>query len=124
MNFIKGHINGNTFIAEDGYEFELKGYDKEILAKAEAKEKVIMGFRPECCAVEDLGKKGVLKEELLVEVSEMLGDTMNIYGYVGENNVVVRTNPFTKYVVGEPLRFDVLHEHIIFFDAESENIID
>jgi hypothetical protein len=54
----------------------------------------------------------------------MLGDTMNIYGYVGENNVVVRTTPFTKYVVGEPLRFDVLHEHIIFFDAESENIID
>ena len=99
-------------------------YADKINEKAEAKEKVVMGFRPECCAVEDLGTKNVLKEELLVEVSEMLGDTMNIYGYVGKNNVVVRTNPFTKYVVGEPLRFDVLHEHIIFFDAESENIID
>ena len=66
MNFIKGQVKGETFVAEDGYEFNLKGYDKEILAKAEAKEKVIMGFRPECCAVEDLGKKGVLKEVLLV----------------------------------------------------------
>ena len=124
MNFIKGKVEGEVFTAEDGYKVELKGYNPAILEKASKCENVIMGFRPECCAVEDLGKKGVLKEELLVEVSEMLGDTMNIYGYVGENNVVVRTNPFTKYVVGEPLRFDVLHEHIIFFDAESENIID
>ena len=124
MNFIKGQVNGETFVAEDGYEFNLKGYNSEILEKASKLESVIMGFRPECCAVEDLGNKNVLKEELLVEVSEMLGDTMNIYGYVGKNSVVVRTTPFTKYVVGEPLRFDVLHEHIIFFDAESENIID
>ena len=124
MNFIKGQVKGETFVAEDGYEFNLKGYNSEILEKASKLESVIMGFRPECCAVEDLGNKNVLKEELLVEVSEMLGDTMNIYGYVGKNSVVVRTTPFTKYVVGEPLRFDVLHEHIIFFDAERENIID
>ena len=83
-----------------------------------------MGFRPECCAVEDLGKKGVLKEELLVEVSEMLGDTMNIYGYMGKNSVVVRTNPFTKYEVNKPFSFEVLYDHVIFFDCASENIIE
>ena len=124
MNFVEGKVSGETFIADDGHEFNLKGYDREILEKAEKFEKVIMGFRPECCSIEELAGEKVLKESIDVEVAEMLGDTMNIYGYIGKNNVVVRTTPFTKYEVNKPLRFDVSYDHIVFFDKESENIID
>ena len=124
MNFITGTVKGNTFTAEDGSEFVLDGYDINILRKAEKLEKVVMGFRPECCSVEELQGDRVLKESIVVEVSEMLGDTMNIYGYIGKNSVVVRTTPFTKYTINEPLRFDVSYDHILFFDKESENIID
>ena len=124
MNFIKGNVKGEAFISEDGHEYVLKGYNKAILEKAEKLNKVVMGFRPECCSVERIEEGNVLKEAIKVEVAEMLGDTMNIYGYINKTSVVVRTTPFTKYQINEPLYFDVKHEHILFFDAESENIIE
>ena len=124
MNFIKGNVKGDTFISEDGHEYVLKGYNEAILEKAEKLNKVVMGFRPECCSVERIEEANVLKEAIKVEVAEMLGDTMNIYGYINKTSVVVRTTPFAKYQVNEPLYFDVKHEHILFFDAESENIIE
>ena len=124
MNFIKGKVEGETFTAEDGYTITLNGYNPKVLEKASKCENVIMGFRPESCSVEPLNVENAVKEEIVVEVSEMLGDTMNIYGYMGKNSVVVRTNPFTKYEVNKPFSFEVLYDHVIFFDCESENIID
>lgn len=124
MNFINGTVSGETFTAEDGHVYELKGYDPVVLEKASKLEKVVMGFRPESCSIEELKGENVLKEAIVVEVAEMLGDTMNIYGYIDKTSVVVRTTPFTKYEVNKPLRFDVSYDHIVFFDAKSENIID
>lgn len=123
MNFIKGKVNNETFVADDGHQYKLNGYNPTILEKASKLEKVIMGFRPECCSVEPLNSDKALKESITVEVAEMLGDTMNIYGYIKDTSVVVRTTPFTKYEVDKPLNFEVSYDHIIFFDAESENII-
>ena len=123
MNFIKGKVNKETFVSDDGHEYKLNGYNPTILEKASKHEKVIMGFRPECCSVEPLNSNKKLKESIVVEVAEMLGDTMNIYGYIKDTSLVVRTTPFTKYEVNKPLDFDVSYDHIIFFDAESENII-
>ena len=124
MNFITGKVRGNKFTAEDGSVFDLKNYNPKILANAEKLDKVVMGFRPECCNVEPTkDTPNIMEEKMVVEVSEMLGDTMNIYGYIGTNSVVVRTTPFTKYEVNREFYFDVRHEHILFFDKETENII-
>ena len=124
MNFITGTVQGHVFTAEDGTKFDLKSYNPKILANAAKLDKVVMGFRPECCNVEPTkDTPNIMEESMVVEVSEMLGDTMNIYGYIGKNSVVVRTTPFTKYEVNKEFYFDVRHEHILFFDKETENII-
>ena len=58
-----------------------------------------------------------------VEVSELLGDTMNIYGYLNKTNMVIKTSPFTKYTVNEDLDFCVEYKNVILFDAITEEII-
>jgi multiple sugar transport system ATP-binding protein len=124
MNFITGKVEGETFIAEDGTKVNLAGYNPAILKKASEIDQVIMGFRPECCEIEPLVNKKFISEKMKVEVSEMLGDTLNIYGYLGKNHMVLRTNPFTKYSVNEDMPFYVDYDHIIFFNAKTEFIID
>ena len=123
MNFIYGKVEGEKFIAKDGSVIELKGFNSKILENASKKEEVVIGFRPECCAVEKIKDAKQFESAMNVEVSEMLGDTLNIYGYLGKNHMVVRTNPFTKYTVGEDLKFYVNYDHVVFFDAKTEYII-
>ena len=124
MNFIHGNVKGSKFICNDGTQIDLKGYNAKILKKASKLDDVIIGFRPECCSVDPLEDTPHMSQEMLVEVSEMLGDTMNIYGYLGKNNMVVRTNPFTKYEVNKMFKFYVNYDHIIFFNGETEEIIE
>lgn len=124
MNFIYGKIDGDKFIAkEDGSVIDLKGYNEKILKNARKLDEVVIGFRPECCSVEEITNAPHISETMKVEVSEMLGDTLNIYGFLGKNHMVVRTNPFTKYTVNEDFKFYVSYDHIVLFDAKSENII-
>lgn len=125
MNFIKGHVKGNTFIAsKDGAKITLPGFNNKLLEKVSRHKEVIMGFRPESCGLGSTKKKNFLNLSMIVEVSEMLGDTLNIYGKIGENDVVFRTNPFTQYEVNKPLDFYVPYDRILFFDVKSENIIE
>jgi len=124
MNFIKGHIEGDKFVCSiDNHKIKLTGYNKEILEKASKFKEIIMGFRPESCFLGHIDEPNILNLRMKVEVSEMLGDTLNIYGKLGENDVVFRTNPFTKYEVNKPLDFCVRYDRVIFFDVQSENLI-
>jgi multiple sugar transport system ATP-binding protein len=124
MNFIHGKVKGDKFIANDGSKIDLTGYDAKVLEKASKLEEVVIGFRPESCEVTPIENDSNFASEMKVEVSEMLGDTLNIYGYLGENHMVVRTNPFTSYEVGKDFKFWVDYKHVIFFDAKTENIIE
>lgn len=125
MNFIKGHVEGDTFIASsDKTKISLPGFDAKLLKKVAGFKEVIMGFRPESCALGKSKNKNVLNLTMIVEISEMLGDTLNIHGKIGANDVVFRTNPFTKHEVNKPLDFNVPYDRILFFDVKSENIIE
>ena len=125
MNFIKGHVEGKTFItSKDGVKIALPGCSSALLEKVAKHKEVIMGFRPESCGLGKTSKKNFLNLSMIVEVSEMLGDTLNIYGKIGENDVVFRTNPFTKYTINKPLDFYVPYDRILFFDVNSEDIVE
>ena len=123
MNFLKGKVIDSTFVALDGSKINLKGFNKDILTKAQEKEEVIFGFRPENCLVEEEITSPHFEQEIIVEVTEMLGDTMNIYGYINENRVILKTSPFVKYKVNGPLKFKVSYDSVHFFDSQTEEII-
>jgi len=125
MNFINGTVVKDTFIAkEDNYRINLSGYNKKILDKACKIKEVILAFRPEHCGLGNVKKEKYLNESMIVEVSEMLGDTLNIYGKLGNNSITFRTNPFTKYEVNKPLKFNVSFNNILFFNKETGNKIE
>lgn len=125
MNFIRGRVKGNTFIASsDKTEIKLPGYNQQLLNRVSKHGEVVMGFRPESCHLGKTSKKDYLNLSMIVEISEMLGDTLNIYGKIGFNEVVFRTNPFTKYTINKPLDFYVPYDRILFFDAKTENLIE
>ena len=123
MNFIYGKIEDNNFIAKDGAVIDLTGYNAEKLEKARKLEEIVIGFRPECCEVWQAKKPNSFVHKMNVEVSELLGDTMNIYGYLNKTNMVIKTSPFTKYTVNEDLDFCVEYKNVILFDAKTEEII-
>ena len=123
MNFIKGKVEGNNFVCNDGSVINLDGYNPKILKNAAKHKEVVIGFRPECCAIEPITGNKSFASKMKVEVSEMLGDTLNIYGYLGKNHMVIRTNPFAKYEVNKDMDFFVDYNHVVFFDAETEYYI-
>ncbi|MGN1278462.1 MAG: hypothetical protein ACI4UG_03200, partial [Candidatus Onthovivens sp.] len=102
---------------------DLTGYNAEKLEKARKLEEIVIGFRPECCEVGQAKKPNSFVHKMNVEVSELLGDTMNIYGYLNKTNMVIKTSPFTKYTVNEDLDFCVEYKNVILFDAKTEEII-
>lgn len=123
MNFINGKLNDNTFVAEDGSTFDFTHLNEKIKEKARQKDKIIIGFRPEACSLLPLEEHKAVSTSMLVEVSEMLGDTLNIYGYINKNSVVIKTNPFAKYEVNKSLELYIDNQYINFFDAETGEII-
>ncbi len=124
MNFIYGKVEGTDFISEDGIKVSLKGYDETRLAAAAKLNKVVLGFRPEACM---LGKQEEndhsFKGKMLVEVSEMLGDTVNIYGYFGKKDMAIKCTPFEKFEVNKDLGFMVDYKNTILFNAETQEIV-
>lgn len=122
MNFIKGKLDGNTFVSEKGLKLDLSVIDPELIKKASGRD-IVLGYRPEDCHLEKV-EGDCIKQSMLVEVSEMLGDTLNIYGYIGEERMIIRNSPGAKFEINKPLDFYVKKENILFFDAESEDIIE
>ncbi len=124
MNFIYGKVEGSDFISEDGVKVSLAGFDESRLAAASKLEKVVLGFRPEAC---ELGKEKSddhsFEASMLVEVSEMLGDTVNIYGYFGKKNMAIKCTPFEKFEVNKELKFVVDYKNTILFNAKTEEIV-
>lgn len=122
MNFFNGKVDGENFVTEDGFVFSLKGYDKDHLQRIAEHESVVMGFRPEDCSVDPL-KVPSIKEDMIVEINEMLGDTLNIYGDIGCHKMVVRTNPFTKFELDKAFHFEIAYDNLHFFDKKSTDRI-
>ena len=55
-----------------------------------------------------------------VEITEMLGDTMNIYVTVGNSNIIIRTTPTDKYKIDDEIDFYIDQDFLHVFDEETE----
>ena len=118
MNFVKGRVENNKFIAcEKELSFNFAKSLNDVVAKAEGKD-VVVGFRPENLSLVKVGN-GV-KVNGVVEITEMLGDTMNIYISVGESKLIIRTSPTDKYDIGDTIEFFIDQDYLHVFDANTE----
>ena len=79
---------------------------------------MVVGFRPENLSLVKV-RNGV-KVNGVVEITEMLGDTMNIYVSVGESKIIIRTSPTDKYDIGDTIEFFINQDYLHIFDANTE----
>lgn len=120
MNFIRGKVEGGKFVSGGKIAFDISPLVKDIAA-LEGKE-VVFAFRPEAIKLTKDGKAG--KEEYLlesdVELTELLGDTTNVYAKVDNVNVILKVNPHHTPAMGSEFKFAVPYKAAYIYDAETE----
>ncbi|MCM1235663.1 MAG: TOBE domain-containing protein [Ruminococcus flavefaciens] len=123
MNFIRGKVEGGK-LDFDGLNIDLTPVVKDVKS-IEGKE-VVFAFRPEAIKI-DAGKD-CYRIDSKVELTELLGDTTNVYAFVGEGdkkvNVILKVNPHHTPEMGSAFSFYVPHNAAYVYDAETEEIVE
>ena len=123
MNFIRGKVAGGK-LDFNGLDIDLTPVVKDVKA-LEGKE-VVFAFRPEAIKVE--AGKECYRIDSKVELTELLGDTTNVYAIVGEGdkkvNDILKVNPHHAPEMGSTFSFYVPHTAAYVYDAETEEIVE
>ena len=123
MNFLKGKVEGGKFVNDSGLSLDIKPLVTDI-ASIEGKS-VVFAFRPEAIKIAKGGKAG--KDEYLIEsqvdLTELLGDTTNVYANIGDVNVILKINPHDTPEMGSTFKFCVPFKGAYIYDAETEQAV-
>ena len=127
MNFFNGSIrqgDGHLFI--DGDSYALKIPDDRLQAfEAYIGKPVVFGIRPEDIHNPEFAAPGIVAQpvEARVDVTELMGNEINLYLNTGEHNYVARVDPRTKVRFGDQMQvvFNMANMHV--FDRETEQAI-
>ena len=120
MNFLKGEVKGGKFVTEEGgVSLDIKPLVSNP-AEAEGR-KVLLAYRPESIKLEH-EKAGKDEYEVVtkVELTELLGDTTNVYATVGGHNVIMKVNPHYAPKIDADFKIYIPHSAVYLIDAESE----
>ena len=123
MNCIRGTVEGGKLKCS-GLDLDLAPIVKDV--KSIEGKKVVFAFRPE--AIKLSGGKDTYRINSKVELTELLGDTTNVYAIVGEGeekvNVILKVNPHDTPAMGADFGFYVPHTAAYVYDAETEEIVE
>ena len=116
MNFFSGVVQEGQ-VSFGGQTLDLSKKLGEKWKELEGK-KLILGFRPEAIL---LGKQEeAYHVSCEVELSEMLGDTANVYVMVGEEQAILKVDPHDTPALGEGTVFSIPYKSLYLFDGETE----
>ncbi len=120
MNFIKGTVEGGKLTVG-----ELSLDLAPIVNDVDALEgrKVVFAFRPEAIEADVTGKDCYVINSR-VDLTELLGDTTNVYANVGDVNVILKVNPHKTPAMGSEFKFAVPYKAAYVFDQETEQIVE
>ena len=123
MNFLHGKVEGGKFVTESGLSLDIAPVVDDV-ASIEGKE-VVFAFRPESIKLANNGKAA--KDQYLIEsevdLTELLGDTTNVYANVGDVNVILKVNPHDTPEMGSTFKFCVPYKAAYLFDKETEKVV-
>ncbi len=127
MNFFKAKLvrgDGKLYVDGGSFKVEVPDSRKEAYSKY-VDRPVIMGIRPE-----DIQDPHYLPPEIIpqpvdgtVEVTELMGNEVQLYIRTGEHNFVARVDPRTKATMGQKIQvvFNMGNMHL--FDPDTEQAI-
>lgn len=74
------------------------------------------GFRPEAIILGHSDKPNVVNFTAKVELTELLGDTANVYADIGEHHLILKVDPHFLPKIDSLFEFHVPYERIYLFD--------
>lgn len=116
MNFIDSKVERN------GIQFNKAKVKLDLLdvfPVVKEYEDIQFGFRPESILLGHLAEEKMLHLEADVELTELLGDTTNVYANIGEHNIILKVEPYDTPKVGSKIKFSVPYECIYLFDKKT-----
>ena len=117
MNFAKGTIKGNNLTFENNDNVLDVSKTRYKLADGD----VYFGFRPENVSIKPI--ENAYKIKANVTLTEMLGDSTNIYIEVGKDTLILKTDPHDVPADAEKLEFYIPYEKAYLFDRTSEAVL-
>ena len=119
MNFARGTVK-NGKVSYGDQEIDLSQKLGNRLAEYEGKE-IVVGFRPEAIVLGEQENAYHLSCE--VELTEMLGDTTNVYVMIGEEQAILKIDPHDVPTLENDTRFSIPYKSLYLFDGETEMAI-
>jgi multiple sugar transport system ATP-binding protein len=127
MNFFKTKLvrgDGKFFVDGGSFKVETPTEHNDAYSKFEGRP-VIMGIRPEDIQDPQFLPPGIFPQPVdgLIDVTELMGNEIQLYVTTGEHSFVARVDPRTKAKMGEKtqLVFNMSNMHL--FDPETEKAI-
>lgn len=127
MNFIRGTVlNGHLQKTDAAGKVVLDADMKKLVNDAAALEgkKVVFAFRPEAVKADGKTEKDGVVVNSSVDLTELLGDTVNVYANVGDVNVILKVSPHRAPKMGEKFEFVIPDYACYVFDAETEKAVE
>lgn len=117
MNFITGKINGNDITFDKNSNKLDASKTRYKLADGD----VYFGFRPENISMKPI--ENGYKIHALATLTEMLGDSTNIYIEIDQDTVILKVDPHDAPKMDEEFDFYLPYDKVYLFDKESENVL-
>ena len=117
MNFVRGMVKGGRMAFGDQ---TLDLSFRKDAAALEGKE-IVLGFRPEAIALDE--REDACRLTSRVELTEMLGDTTNVYIVSGEQQAILKVDSHDTPETDRDMTFCIPHDSIYLFDGETENVL-
>lgn len=118
MNFVPVCIREGAAVVEN-LEMGLpiaEAFPKTVSQYADRR--LILGFRPEA-AEQDTGKKDGILLSAKVELTELLGDNVNVYAALGDHRIIVKVSPYDEPKAGADIRLFIPYASLYFFSPET-----
>ena len=119
MNFIRRTVRGGA-IEIAGAKLDLSAKLADRCAAYEGKD-VVFGFRPEAIALGENEDGFTIRGT--VELTEMLGDNVNVYVDIDEEKAILKVTPFETPELDSGIVFSIPQESVYLFDAQTEEVI-
>ena len=117
MNFLNGAIKGHEISFEKNH-YQLNA---DVTRYALHDGDVYVGFRPEDVSMQPI--ENGYKIHAVATLTEMLGDSTNIYIEIDGDTVILKVDPHDAPRMDEEFDFYLPYEKVYLFDRESEKVL-
>lgn len=116
MNFITGKISGNSITFDNNdHCLDISKTRYQI-----QDDEVYFGFRPENVSMKPIDNAYQFKAT--ATLTEMLGDSTNIYIEIGGDTVILKVDPHDAPKMDDEFTFYLPYEKVYLFDKETEKV--